>query len=181
MTHSSKFVVSLLSCLLAACAQTKTPSEATTPAASNAPEASPATESRDASVAYIGTANFVVGRVGRDCLSLVGRSDSPQLLVATWQKRNAKYWLATHKYLEARLAYAQRIGGLDTRNAVVRELTSATQSGASNVVRQWLDKPDKPSACKKALAFIESGAYDFSPTSPMFAELESLVVWASRQ
>lgn len=39
------------------------------------------TESRDASTAYIGTVNFVVGRVGRDCLSKLGRKDSSQEFV----------------------------------------------------------------------------------------------------
>jgi len=179
VTHSSKTIIALFSCLLAACAQTTKPFTTTTQAASA--DASLVTESRDASIAYIGTANFVVGRVGRDCLSLVGRSDSPQSLVATWQKRNEKYWLATHKYLEARLAHAEKAGGLEKRNAVVRELTAAVQGGAPSAVKKWLDKPDKTAACKRALAIIESGAYDFSPTSPMFAELESLVAWAEKR
>ncbi len=68
MTHSSKFVVSLLSCLLAACAQTKTPSEATTPAASNT------TEDRDASAIAAGVGHEVPATVN---LTILPVNDLP--------------------------------------------------------------------------------------------------------
>ena len=141
---------------------------------------SAASESRDASTAYLGTANFVVGRVGRDCLTLLGRSETPQAFASAWQQRNMKYLMASQKYMEARLAEAEATGGTEKRNAIMGALTAAVRSSAEATVKSWLDRPDKQEACKRTVALIESGAYDVSPTSPMYSELESLVSWAQR-
>lgn len=148
-------------------------------AASSIQAAEPATsESRDASTAYLGTANFVVGRVGRDCLSLLGRSETPQAFVATWQQRNTKYLIASQRYMEARFREAEAAGGSEKRNAVVAALGSAVRNGAEATVKSWLDRVEKSDACKHAVALIDSGKYDISSTTPMYAELESLVAWA---
>jgi hypothetical protein len=137
-------------------------------------------ESRDASIAYIGTANFVVGRVGRDCLAILSRTETPQAFVAVWQQRNIKYLMASQKYMEARFAEAEATGGTEKRNAIMGALTAAVRSAAESTVKSWLDRPDKSDACRHAVTLIESGAYDFSSTSPMYGELESLVSWAQR-
>lgn len=147
----------------------------------NAQTASPATsESRDASIAYIGTANFVVGRVGRECLAMLGRTETPQAFVAVWQQRNAKYLIASQKYMDARFGEAEATGGKEKRNAIIGALNSAVRSGGESTVKSWLDRPNRDEACKRSVALIESGTYDFSPTSPMYGELESLVAWAQR-
>lgn len=135
-------------------------------------------ESRDASIAYIGSANYVVGRVGRDCLALLGRTETPQAFVAVWQQRNMKYLMASQKYMEARFAEAEAAGGKETRNAIMGALTTVVRTGAESTVKSWLDRPNRDEACKRSVALIESGAYDFSPTSPMYGELQSLVAWA---
>ena len=137
-------------------------------------------ESRDASTAYLGTSNFVVGRVGRDCLGLIGRSETPQVFAATWQQRNMKYLMASQKYMEARLGEAEAAGGPEKRSAVMNALGAAVRNGAETTVKSWLDRPEKTDACKRAVALIDSGKYDVSATSPMYAELESLVAWAQR-
>lgn len=148
-------------------------------AVSSSQAGEPATsESRDASTAYLGTANFVVGRVGRDCLGLIGRSETPQAFVATWQQRNTKYLIASQKYMEARFGEAEAAGGLERRNAVISALGSAVRNGAESTVKSWLDSPEKGEACKRAVALIDSGKYDIASTTPMYAELESLVAWA---
>lgn len=148
-------------------------------AASGSQAAESATsESRDASTAYVGTANFVVGRVGRDCLSMIGRSETPQAFVATWQQRNMKYLMASQKYMEARLGEAEAAGGLERRNAVVSALGTAVRNGAEATVKSWLERPEKVDACKRAVALIDAGKYDISSTSPMHSELESLVAWS---
>jgi hypothetical protein len=121
-----------------------------------------------------------VGRIGRDCLTLLGRSESPHEFVGTWQQRNMKYLTASQKYMDARLGETEAAGGAEKRNAVIRELTAAVRASAEVTVKSWIDRPDKQDACKRAVALIESRAYDFSPTSPMYAELESLVSWASQ-
>jgi hypothetical protein len=135
-------------------------------------------ESRDAVTAYLGTANFVVGRVGRDCLALVGRSDTPQAFVSAWQRRNFKYLMASNAYMEARLREAEAAGGVEARTAVMGALTKAVRSGAETTVKSWIDRPERSEACKRAIVLIESGAYDISPNSPMYQELENLVLWA---
>lgn len=137
-------------------------------------------ESRDASTAYLGTSNFVVGRVGRDCLTLLGRTESPQMFVGAWQQRNVTYLMATQKYMEARFREAEAIGGVNSRNAVANALNSAVRNSAEATVKSWLDRPDKQTACKRAVELIESGAFDVSTSTPMYQELEALVAWAQR-
>jgi hypothetical protein len=137
-------------------------------------------ESRDASTAYLGTANFVVGRVGRDCLGLIGRTETPQAFAATWQQRNMKYLMASQKYMEARLGEAEAAGGPEKRSAVMNALSAAVRNGAETTVKSWLDRPEKLDACRRAVALVDSGKFDISATSPMYAELESLVAWSQR-
>ncbi len=135
-------------------------------------------ESRDAALAYIGTANFVVGRVGRECLQTVGRTENPKDYVAHWQQRNQRYIAASAKYLSARMQEAQSSGGAAQRDAVQAELGKAVQSAAAQILHSWLEQGDKTLACQRALAIIDKGDYDFSPSTKMYAELEGLARWA---
>jgi hypothetical protein len=137
-------------------------------------------ESRDASIAFLGTANFVVGRVGRDCLTQIGRNETPQTFVSVWQQRNGKYLLAMQKYLEARLAEAEVAGGVAGREKIMRELTIAVQTGANVILKTLLDHPDQYDACRRAINFIDAGRYDVNQSMPIYSELESLVDWAQR-
>lgn len=146
--------------------------------AASQPAGTAKSESRDASVANIGGANFVVGRVARDCLSLVGSSEAPKAFVFRWQVRNTKYILASEKYLGARMAEDEAAGGVAKRNASMDELMALARRGGEGAVNVWLDRPDKLQACKVAIAIIESGAYDISPKLPMYEEHERLVQWA---
>lgn len=136
------------------------------------------TESRDAALAYIGTANFVVGRVGRDCLNLTGRSESAQDYAARWQQRNRPYIQASSKYLAQRLQEASQQGGVTQRDAVQAELTRAVQQAANKTLAGWLGQGDKAESCQRALRLIDQGDYDFGPGSAMYAELVSLLDWA---
>ena len=147
----------------------------------SAQTAAPATsESRDAATAYIGTTNFVVGRVARDCLVVLGRTETPQDFVAVWQQRNAKYMMASQKYMEVRFGEAEKAGGAEMRDTVMGELRAAVRREGESAVKSLLDSPDKHDGCKRAVTIIESGAYDFSPGIPIFGELESLRAWAQR-
>jgi hypothetical protein len=137
-------------------------------------------ESRDASIAFLGTANFVVGRLGRDCLAPIGRNETPQVFVNTWQQRNAKYLLAMQKYLDARLAEAEVAGGVAGREKIMRELTIAVQTGASAILKTLLDHPDQYDACRRAINFIDAGRYDVNQSMPIFNELEALTRWAQQ-
>jgi hypothetical protein len=144
----------------------------------SAQTASVVSESRDASIAFLGTANFVVGRVGRDCLAPIGRNETPQAFVAVWQQRNGKYLLAMQKYLDARLAEAEVAGGIAGREKIMRELTVAVQTGANAILKTLLEHPDQFDACRRAINFIDAGRYDVNQSMPIYSELESLVNWA---
>jgi hypothetical protein len=135
-------------------------------------------ESRDAASAYIGTTNFVVGRLGKECLALLGRTESPQVFVQAWQQRNAKYFDASRKYMGKRLDQALASGGPERRDAVLREYTVAVRGGGEASVNDWFRRGAKEDVCKRAVGLIDGGAMDVSPKMPIFGELESLVSWA---
>jgi len=140
-----------------------------------------ASESRDAVVGYIGTTNFIVGRIGRDCLGVLGRTDTPQQFVGAWQQRNAKYIVAVEKYMQRRLDEAFAEGGEKERDAVLRDVTSVASVNGGAIVRSWLDTGDKQAACKRALLLVDKEAMDISSKSPMFSEIEALLAWFEHQ
>jgi hypothetical protein len=144
---------------------------------SNAVPVDPAIESRDAATGYVGHTNFLVGRVGRDCLSLLNRKETSQEFASMWQQKNWKYVSAASKHMEARLNEAQASGGAQKRDALLRAITTPSQTSAAAMVKSWLEQGDKTEACKRAILLIESGAYDITKSSPMFAELEALSAW----
>jgi hypothetical protein len=142
--------------------------------------ASAINESRDAATAYVGTGNFIVGRIGRDCLSLLDRKQTPQQFVAAWQQRNARYVLAAAKYMELRLQQAMAHGGAPERDAMLAEITEIARSKAEPLVRSWLGTGTPEEACKKSLELVDAGALDFNAGAPMFNELEALAKWAAQ-
>lgn len=135
-------------------------------------------ESRDAASAYMGTANFVVGRLGRECLSLLGRTETPKEFVGTWQQRNAKYYSASMKYMVKRLDISLAVGGAPARDAVAREYGAAVRRDGEGSVADWFRKGNKEDVCKRVVALIDSGAMDVSPKVPIYGELEALATWA---
>lgn len=139
-----------------------------------------ASESRDASLAYLGTTNFIVGRVGSECLTVLKRSDSPQQFAAIWQQRNIKYLNPAAMYMEKRLEEAQKTGGEEKKSAVFHAATSVARTNGETVVRGWFEKGNKEEACKRAVGLIESGAFDVTPQVPLFSEIEALVLWTQK-
>jgi hypothetical protein len=136
-------------------------------------------ESRDAASAYISTGNYIVARIGDECLALVGRTESPRDFVANWQQRNAPYVTASSKYMEARVAEAQASGGPQRREAVLRELRAAVQSGGQAAMRKLFDGPREDS-CMRAVTLVDAGALDISPKVPIYDQIEALVRWAEQ-
>ena len=135
-------------------------------------------EYRDAASAYIGTNNFIVGRLGAECLSMLGRTESPKEFVQAWQQRNAKYLAASIKYMGKRLDGELTSGGAERRDAVLRDYSAAVQNDGQLAANKWLSRGTQEDACKRAIAAIEAGAMDISPKSPMYGEIEALVSWA---
>lgn len=147
-------------------------------AASPGQSDSPYSESRDAASAYIGTNNFLIGRFGAECLPLVGRTESPKEFVQAWQQRNAKYFAASVKYMGKRLDDALAKGGVEQRDAVLREYAVAVRGNGAKAVDEWLGKGTKEEACKRAIIAIDAGKFDISPSIPIYDELEALAAWA---
>jgi hypothetical protein len=140
-----------------------------------------ASESRDAATAYVSTGNFIVGRLANECLALVGRNESPRQFVTQWQQRNARFVMASAKYVEKRLEEAAASGGPEQREAILRELRAAVQSNGESAVRSWLGNGRKEESCMRAITLLDTGALDISPKVPMYPEIEALVRWAEQQ
>jgi len=140
-----------------------------------------ASESRDASLAYIGTANFIVANVASKCASTFGRDKSSKIFVLSWQERNAKYVLAAAIYMEKRLNELHEMGGPAERDAVYQEITSAAQANGKAAMRGWFNNGDYKKACEHIVGLIDDGKFDITPQAPMYDELEGLATWAQQQ
>jgi hypothetical protein len=138
-------------------------------------------ESRDAAAAFVGTENFMIGRIGRDCMSVLGRMETPQQFVETWQRRNSKYYVASIRYMGKRLDEALAEGGTAKRDTVLAAYTANIQSSGDASAKNWLSRGDRKQACERAVTVIESGANDITPKLRMFGELEALADWAGQQ
>jgi hypothetical protein len=135
-------------------------------------------ESRDAALGFIGTMNFLVGRIGRDCLQTAGRPESAQELVQSWQQRNAKYVNASAGYMDKILGAALSEGGTERRDQLLREITTPARACADSMLQGWFQKGAKDDVCKRVLGWLDRGGFDISPNVPMYAELEALVKWS---
>jgi hypothetical protein len=134
-----------------------------------------ATESRDAASAYIGTSNFVVGRMAVECFGLLERSQSPQEYAARWRQRNAKFYAASVTYLGQRLKEAEQGGGPAAKNAVLTELNAAVRGSGVATVADFFKKGEKIDICRRVIGLIDQGAFDIKPSSPMYPELLAFV------
>lgn len=134
-----------------------------------------ATESRDAAAAYVAGANFVVGRMARDCFDLLERKDTPKEFVGQWQKRNEKYFLAMIAYTQSRFDQARRSGGEKAWQQVADEFATAVRGNGAATVDDFFKKGEKAEVCRRTIAMMETGGFDIGPQSPLYAELEALV------
>lgn len=134
-------------------------------------------EEREAALGYITSTNFLIGRVGRDCLSVLGRQESAQDFVRNWQTRNAPYVIASSKYLEIRLNEVLANSGAERRDAILREMQSTTQSNVDGVLQKWFQSGNKEKVCQRVVGLVDAGAFDISTSTPVFKELQALVTW----
>ena len=127
----------------------------------------------------MGTLNFVVGRLGLECLAQLGRPETPKDFTLAWRQRNAEFHAAAATYMNRRLEAAQAAGGDSLRETVLREyVTKVRQNGEASVV-EWFRTGDKKSSCRRAIAAVDGGALDVNATAPIHAELKALVDWAA--
>jgi hypothetical protein len=139
-----------------------------------------ATESRDAAAAFVGTENFMIGRIGRDCMSVLDRMETPQQFVQAWQERNAKYYVSSIQYMKQRLDEALAEGGTAKRDTVLTAYMTNVQRNGDAAAKEWLSRGERKQACERAVAAIESRAADITPRMRMFNEMEALVDWAQK-
>lgn len=146
----------------------------------HAQEGAMVSESRDAAAAFMGTANFSVGRIANECLAVVGRPESPQDYAAMWQRRNAAYWLAARKYMVKRLDAALVSGGTAKRDAVLAEYAAAVRRDGEASAKSWITRGPREEACMRAITIIDAGGLDVTPRVPIYDELEALARWAEQ-
>jgi hypothetical protein len=137
-------------------------------------------ESRDAAAAFVGTRNFMIGRIGRDCMPVLGRMETPQQFVQVWQGRNKKYYVSSIRYMSKRLDEALAEGSAAKRDTVLNAYVTNVQSNGDAAAKDWLSRGEQKETCEHAVATIESGAADITPKMRMFDELEALVNWVQQ-
>jgi len=138
-----------------------------------------AIESRDAATGFIGSMQFTVGRIGRDCLASLGRTDTPQAFVEVWLQRNGKYAAAASAHVEERLNDAEAMGE-GAKNFVLRAI-AAVRGNAERDIHALYERHGQEAVCKRMVALIERGGYDITPRVPMVDEIEALRVWAQKR
>lgn len=151
------------------------------PHAGAEPGAGVASEARDAAAAFVGTQNFVVGRLGRDCLALLARPESPAEYQQAWQRANARYYDASTRYMEARLA---AIEDAEEQNAVESAYYASVNGRGEAAAAQILRDGADVEVCKRALALIDSGKMNVdefveATGQPVRAPLDELLEWAA--
>jgi hypothetical protein len=149
--------------------------------AAAAAETSTASGAHDSVASYLGYLNFKVGRLGRDCLSVLDRTETPQEFVTAWHGRNRVYLAAAQTYMQLRLDEIKASAGQQAHDAMLHEITSAAAQSATDEVNSMLARGSNAEACKRALLSIESKEMDVTPQAPRFAEFEAMRRWAERQ
>jgi hypothetical protein len=135
-------------------------------------------ESRNVASAFVGAANFVVGRIGIECLSLLGRLETPREYVNIWQERNNKYYAASTKYIAKKMEVAEASGGVIARDAVLRDYSTIVRKEGEGIIKDWIGTGNKREACHQAVMMIDKGILDVSPEAAIYQDIEALAVWS---
>lgn len=136
------------------------------------------TESRNVASAFMGAANFVVGRIGVECLSVLGRLETPREYVNIWQERNARYYDASTKYIAKKMESADATGGVVARDAVLKEYSAIVRKEGEATIAAWVGKSNKREGCQRAVSLIDRGILDVNAEIPIYEDLQALAVWS---
>ena len=167
--HPDNLSMRLLTLLLAACLA---------PCAGAQQAGSVATPARDAAAIYIAQGNFIIQRLGSECLTMVGRAESPETFAGTWRQRNARYVEASAKYMDKRMDEAAAAGP-DKREALLQELRQAVQGNGEAALRGLL-QGGKAQGCMYGVTLVDTGALDINSKLPQYEQLEALARWAAQ-
>jgi hypothetical protein len=138
-----------------------------------------ATGERDSAALFIAQGSFVIGRIAGECLTLVGRAETPETFITAWKQRNARFVAASGKYLDLRLEEAAASGGKERSDLALREMRALVQQSGEAAVRSML-QGRKEDRCMRAITMIDAGALDISTRLPQYEQLEALVRWAEK-
>ena len=135
---------------------------------------------RDASATFIETQHFIVGRIGRDCLAEIGRTETPLEYQVKWQRDNARYFGAARKYLATRLT---EIENPAARDAVERGFYTSAERTGEAATAQLFSKGPKNEVCKYAITLVDTGSMNIeefgkATKAPIVKDLEELTNWA---
>ena len=135
---------------------------------------------RDASATFVETQHFIVSRIGRDCLTEIGRTETPLEYQAKWQRDNARYFDAARKYLATRLTEIENPAARDT---VERAFYSSAERTGEAATAQLFSKGAKYEVCKYAMTLVDTGSMNIeefgkAANLPIMKDLEELVAWA---
>jgi hypothetical protein len=143
------------------------------------PASSFATPSRDSAAMFVAMSHFAVGRLGSECLAVVGRAESGKAFADAWKDRNAPFVAASVKYLDKRVEEAGAQGGPQRREAAQREIREVVQASGENLLRTLL-QGRKEDGCMNAITLVETGVLDVNVKLPQYNELEALVLWSKQ-
>lgn len=140
------------------------------------------TEPRNAAAASLGTTNFTVGRMARECFEVLKQPESfIQELVRSWQQKNEKYYAATTAYMTTLLKETEKKNGVDAMRAVTNEYKNAVQGEGAGTVSDLLKKGEKAKVCERYVGLVRGGEFDVKPGHPFYKELEELVNFFERK
>ena len=139
-----------------------------------------ASQTRDGAAAFVATQNFVVGRIGRDCLGALDRLETAAEYREKWQEANAKYYEASTKYMEARF---EEIEDPIERARVESGYYSSVNGTGDAAADQIMSRGSKKDVCESAIALIDAGRMNIEAfvevTNQSIKEgLDELVEWA---
>jgi hypothetical protein len=138
-----------------------------------------ATQARDSAAVFVAQGNYLISRLGAECLTLVGRAETPQALVTSWRQRNARYVSASSRYLDKRMEEAEAEGGTQRREAMLGEIRAAVQNSGESSLRTLM-QGRKEEACMRAITLLDTGTLDINSKLPQIEQLDALVRWAEQ-
>jgi hypothetical protein len=140
------------------------------------PASSFATPARDSAAVFVAMSHFAVGRLGSECLAIIGRAESGKAFADAWKDRNAMFVAASTRYLDQRVEEAGAQGGPERRASAQREILQVVQASGENLLRTLL-QGRREDGCMNAVTLVETGVLDINTRLPQYSELEALVLW----
>lgn len=133
-------------------------------------------EPHNAAAAAIGTQNFIVGRMAKECYATIGKPESfVQEFTQAWQKRNDPYLTAAIMYTANLLSYYERTQGPEIKQAVLQAYVQAVRGQGAAAVADRFASGSRVEVCNRFISQVDAGLFDVTPDYPFFKELTEVV------